>query len=359
MLESEPIQMISRRATRVISVGDVLIGGSNPITVQSMCNTFTSDVKKTLSQISELRAAGCEIIRVAVPDMAAAEALPEICKQSPLPVVADIHFDYRLALLSAKAGVAKIRINPGNIGTRDRVKAVADACKERNIPIRIGVNSGSVDKHLLETHSLIDTMIKSALDQIAMLEELDFNDIALSIKSSSVADTVSAYRKISQSTNVPLHIGVTETGTVYNGVIKSAMGIGSLLLDGIGDTIRVSLTANPLEEIRAGLSILKTAGVRSGGINLISCPTCGRTKIDVISLAEKAEELFQDIKKPLTIAIMGCAVNGPGEARFADAGIAGGDGMGVIFLKGEIVDRAPENELLPRLLKLINSMGEA
>lgn len=346
----------SKRVTRQLSVGGagrapkVLIGGGAPVSVQSMCNTDTRDIQASLAQIGRLHEAGCEIIRLAVPDMAAADALSAICAESPMPVVADIHFDYRLALAALKAGVAKIRINPGNIGAPERVKAVADACRERGVPIRIGVNSGSVAREKLERLTLIDAMVESALEQLQQLEDFGFTQVCLSVKASDVRGTLEAYQRLAGRTDVPLHLGVTETGTSYHGIIKSAIGIGALLCDGLGDTIRVSLTADPVEEVRAGLAILKACGLRKTGLELISCPTCGRTRIGVEALAHQVEEELRGLTKPITVAVMGCAVNGPGEARAADVGIAGGDGKGVIFRKGEIVESVPEEQLLERLL---------
>lgn len=343
-----------REKTKVIRVGNILVGGGNPVSVQSMLTTKTEDVAATLAQIEELKKAGCDIVRLAVPNEAAARALPEIRKNCRMPLVADIHFDYKLALAAVEAGFDKIRINPGNIGSAEKVKLVADACKANGVPIRVGVNSGSLEKDLLKKYGRTpQALCESALRHVRMLENLNFGDICISIKSSDVADTVAAYRLISEKTDYPLHLGVTESGTPYMGIIKSAAGIGALLLEGIGSTIRVSLTADPVEEVKAGLAILKAVGLRKDGVNIISCPTCGRTNIDLIGTAYKVEELLKDIKKPLTVAVMGCVVNGPGEAREADYGLAGGEGEGVLFKKGEIVKKVPESALAEALFELI------
>ena len=338
---------------RIVNVGRVEIGGKAPVSIQSMTNTDTRDWKSTVSQIHELEEAGCEIIRCAVPDMEAAEALKKIKENISIPLVADIHFDYRLALEAIKSGVDKIRINPGNIGSVDRVKAVADACKERNIPIRIGVNGGSLEKKLLEKYHgpTADALVESALEHIKILEDLDFSDMVVSIKVSDVPTMLDAYRKFNSITDIPMHIGVTEAGTLKRGLIKSSIGIGTLLSEGIGNTMRVSLTANPVEEIYAAKEILKVLGMRKSGATLVSCPTCGRTRIDLIGLAESVEKLISPIEVPIKVAVMGCAVNGPGEAREADIGVAGGDGVGLIFKKGEIIKKVPENELLSELKK--------
>ena len=346
---------MTRNETKQILVGGIPVGGGAPVTVQSMCNTKTSDAAATLAQIRRLAAAGCDIIRVAVPDMDAAEALKEICAESPLPVVADIHFDYRLALAAAEAGVSKIRINPGNIGSADRVKAVAEACGTRGIPIRIGINSGSLEKRLLEKYGAptAEAMVESAAGHAALLEQFGFTDICLSLKSSSVPLTLAAYRLASERFPYPLHLGVTEAGTLRQGTIQSAAGIGAMLLEGIGDTIRVSLTADPVEEVSAGIAILKACGVRSGGVKVISCPTCGRTQIDLIAAANEVEQRLANCKKDITVAVMGCVVNGPGEAREADFGLAGGRGEAALFKKGEIVGKVPEADMVNALLKLI------
>ena len=344
--------------TRQIQVGGVAVGGGAPVSIQSMLNTKTTDVEGSLSQIRALAAAGCEIARLAVPDMEAAAGFGKIAAASPLPLVADIHFDYRLAIAAAEGGAAKIRINPGNIGGEDRVKAVVDCCKAHHIPIRIGVNGGSLDKALLHKygHPTPEALVESAFSHIALLEKYGFYDICVSMKSSSVPLMMAAYRLFADKSDYPLHLGVTETGTETMGVIKSAMGIGGLLCMGIGDTIRVSLTADPVKEVLAAKSILKAAGLRKEGVNLIACPTCGRTKIDLIGLAGRVEEALQDCKKPLTVAVMGCIVNGPGEAREADVGIAGGEDCGVLFVKGELKEKLPYDELLPALLRYIDKL---
>ena len=344
--------------TRQIHVGSVAVGGGAPVSIQSMLNTRTTDVAGSLSQIRALAAAGCEIARLAVPDQEAAAAFGKIAAQSPLPLVADIHFDYRLAIAAAENGAAKIRINPGNIGGEDRVKAVVDCCKAHHIPIRIGVNGGSLDKALLHKygHPTPEALVESAFSHIALLEKYGFYDICVSMKSSSVPLMMAAYRLFAEKSDYPLHLGVTETGTETMGVIKSAMGIGGLLCMGIGDTIRVSLTADPVKEVLAAKSILKAAGLRKEGVNLIACPTCGRTKIDLIGLAGRVEEALRDCKKPLTVAVMGCIVNGPGEAREADVGIAGGEDCGVLFVKGELKEKLPYDELLPALLRYIDKL---
>ena len=344
--------------TRQILVGGVPIGGGAPVAIQSMLNTKTTDVEACLEQIRKLKAAGCQIARLAVPNMEAAEAFAKICASSDLPLVADIHFDYKLAIAAAEGGAAKIRINPGNIGGEDRVKAVVDACKARNIPIRIGVNGGSLDKKLLEKygHPTAEALVESAFEHIALLEKYDFYDICVSMKSSAVPTMVKAARLFHERCDYPIHIGVTETGPVRMGLMKSAMGIGALLLDGIGDTIRVSLTDDPVEEIYAAKDILKAAGLRKEGVNIISCPTCGRTKIDLIGLVNRVDEALKDCRKPITVAVMGCIVNGPGEAREADIGIAGGDGCGMLFEKGQQIEKLPYDELLGALLKRIEQM---
>ena len=344
--------------TRQIVVGGIPIGGGAPVVIQSMLNTDTSDVNACLEQIRRLKAAGCQIVRLAVPNMEAAKGFAEICKESTLPLVADIHFDYKLAIAAAEGGAAKIRINPGNIGGEDRVKAVVDACKERNIPIRIGVNGGSLDKRLLEKygHPTAEALVESAFEHIALLEKYGFYDICVSMKSSTVPTMVKAARLFREKCDYPIHIGVTETGTVRMGLMKSAMGIGALLLDGIGDTIRVSLTDDPIEEVYAAKDILKATGLRKEGVNIISCPTCGRTKIDLINLVNQVDAALKDCQKPITVAVMGCVVNGPGEAREADIGIAGGDGCGMLFEKGQQIEKLPYDELLGALLKRIEAM---
>lgn len=344
--------------TRQINVGGVPIGGGAPVTIQSMTNTPTQDVDATLDQIKRLAAAGCEIIRMAVPDLEAARALEKIKEGSPLPVVADIHFDYKLALAAVAAGADKIRINPGNIGGEDRVKAVADACRLHNIPIRIGVNGGSLEKPILAKYGGVcpEAMVESAFGHIRLLNKFDFDDICVSLKSSSVPATMKAYRLMREQSDYPLHIGVTEAGTVRMGTLKSAIGIGGLLALGIGDTIRVSLSADPVEEVYAAREILKAAGVRKEGPELVSCPTCGRTRIDLIALANEVEERLKTVSKPITVAVMGCAVNGPGEASAADCGIAGGIGEGLLFQRGEIVKKVPQDQLVDELFTLIDTL---
>lgn len=341
--------------TKRIYVGDVPIGGDSPVSIQSMTNTKTSDVNATVSQIMRLEEAGCEIVRVAVPDMESAEAIAEIREQINLPLVADIHFDYRLALKAVESGADKIRINPGNIGGEDRVKLVADACRRAGIPIRIGVNSGSIESELLEKYGVSsEAMLQSAMRHVRLLNKYDFDDICISVKSSDVSLTVAAYRLLSRETDYPLHLGVTESGTAYMGTVKSAVGLGALLLDGIGDTIRVSLTDDPVEEIRAAKAILKAAGVRKEGINFISCPSCGRCQMDLIKTAKEVEDRLRDSHMNITVAVMGCAVNGPGEAKEADYGIAGGSDSGLIFKKGEIVEKTDSSNLVDRLISAIN-----
>ena len=344
--------------TRQILVGSVPVGGGAPVSIQSMLNTKTTDVAGSLAQLERLRAAGCQIARLAVPNEEAARAFREIAAASPLPLVADIHFDYKLAILAAEGGAAKIRINPGNIGGEDRVRAVADVCRERHIPIRIGVNGGSLDKKLLEKYGrpTAEALVESAFSHLELLEACGFYDTCVSIKSSSVPVMVAACRMFRQRCNYPLHIGVTETGPVRMGLIKSAMGIGALLLDGVGDTLRVSLTDDPVQEVYAAKDILRAAGVRTEGVNIISCPTCGRTRIDLIPLVNQVEAALKGCKKNITVAVMGCVVNGPGEAREADVGIAGGDGCGVLFRKGQPVCKVPDTELLPTLLQYIDAL---
>lgn len=344
--------------TRQITVGNVKIGGGAPVSIQSMLNTKTTDVEGSLKQIKALYTAGCEIARLAVPDMDAAKGFAEIASASPLPLVADIHFDYRLAIAAAEGGAAKIRINPGNIGGEERVKAVVDCCKEKHIPIRIGVNGGSLEKKLLEKygHPTPEALVESAFSHLELLEKYGFYDTCVSMKSSNVPLMMAAYRLFASKSDYPLHIGVTETGTEYMGTVKSAMGIGGLLCMGIGDTMRVSLTADPVREVEVAKTILKAAGLRKNGVNIVSCPTCGRTKIDLIGLANRVEEALKDCNKNITVAVMGCIVNGPGEAREADVGIAGGDGCGVIFMKGELKEKVPYDDLLPTLLSYIEAL---
>jgi len=344
--------------TRQIYVGGIPIGGGAPVVIQSMLNTKTTDVEGSLAQIRALKDAGCQIARLAVPNMEAAKTFGEICKESPLPLVADIHFDYKLAIAAAEGGASKIRINPGNIGGEDRVEAVVAVCKQKNIPIRIGVNGGSLDKKLLEKygHPTAEALVESAFEHLELLEKFGFYDTCVSMKSSTVPTMVAAARLFRSKCDYPIHIGVTETGPVRMGLMKSAMGIGALLLDGIGDTIRVSLTDDPVEEVYAAKDILKAAGLRKEGVNIISCPTCGRTKIDLIGLVNQVDEALKNCQKPITVAVMGCIVNGPGEAREADIGIAGGDGCGMLFEKGEQIEKLPYDQLLPALLKRIEQM---
>lgn len=344
--------------TRQIKVGSVPVGGGAEVVIQSMLNTKTTDVEGSLAQIRSLAAAGCQIARLAVPNMEAARGFAEICKESVLPLVADIHFDYRLAIAAAEGGASKIRINPGNIGGEDRVKAVVDVCKDKHIPIRIGVNGGSLEKELLEKygHPTAQALVESAFGHLELLEKYGFYDTCVSMKSSHVPTMVAAARLFRSKCDYPLHIGVTETGPVRQGLIKSAMGIGALLLDVIGDTLRVSLTDDPVEEVYAAKDILKAAGLRRDGVDIISCPTCGRTRIDLIGLVNQVDAALKDCQKPITVAVMGCVVNGPGEAREADIGIAGGDGWGMIFEKGQQVAKLPYDELLPELLRRIEQL---
>ena len=344
--------------TKQIHVGSVAVGGGAPVSIQSMTNTRTDDVSATLAQIRALATAGCQIVRVAVPDLAAARAVGAIKEHSPLPVVVDIHFDYKLALEAIAAGADKVRINPGNIGSPDRVKAVADACRQRGIPIRIGVNGGSLEKEILAKYGRVcpEAMVESALGHIRLLNRYDFDDICVSLKSSSVPITMKAYQLMAQQSDYPLHIGVTEAGTVRMGTLKSAVGIGGLLALGIGDTMRVSLSADPVQEIVAARDILKAAGIRRDGAELVSCPTCGRTRIDLISLAGQVEERLKAVDKPVTVAVMGCVVNGPGEASAADCGIAGGVDEGLLFKKGQIVKKVPQDRLVDELFALIDTL---
>lgn len=346
--------MINRRKSKQISIGNVKIGGDAPISVQSMCNTDTRDIETTLKQIKDLANAGCEIARLAVLNKDAAEAIKEIVKKSPIPLVADIHFDYRLALQCIENGIQALRINPGNIGKKEHIIKVVEAAKAHNVPIRIGINAGSLEKEFAQMDlPLHEKMIKSALRHIEILEDLNFYDIKLSLKSSDVLTTIKAYQEVAKIIEYPLHLGVTEAGTLKMGLIKSSVGLGTLLSQGIGDTIRVSLTEDPVEEVEAGFGILKSLGLRKKGVNFVSCPTCGRTQIDLIGLAKKVEEKFKDLDLPITIATMGCPVNGPGEARHADFGIAGAIGEGYIFQKGEIIARVPESDLINSLENII------
>lgn len=343
--------MIKRKNTRQISIGNVKIGGGAPISVQSMTNTKTTDTKATVSQIKALQEAGCDIVRIAVPDMAAAENIANIKEQVNVPLVADIHFDYRLALKAIEQGIDALRINPGNIGDEERVKAVVTTAKEKHIPIRIGVNAGSLDKKLLAKYGKVtaEALVESAMEHVRILEKLDFYDIKISLKAHDVPLTIDAYRLMSQTVNYPLHLGITEAGTVNTGIIKSAVGIGALLAEGIGDTFRISLTGDPVNEVKVANEILKALGLKEYGPTLISCPTCGRCNIDLPSIATKVEKRLDGIKKPLKVAVMGCVVNGPGEARDADIGIAGGKGEGLLFRKGEIIGKVPEDELVDAL----------
>lgn len=349
---------MERRITRTVKAGNVEIGSGSKITVQSMLNALAHDIEGNVAQAVELEKAGCEIVRLTVPDIEAVKTLYAVKNAVKIPVVADIHFDYKCALESVAAGVDKIRINPGNIGLDDRIKAVADACRQKNIPIRIGVNSGSLEKDLLEKYGHVtpEALCESALRHASLLEKFDFNDIVISIKSSDVPTMVAAYRLVAQQCDYPLHLGVTEAGTRHMGMLKSAAGIGALLLDGIGDTIRVSLTADPVSEVAAGFDILKAVGIKKDCPQIVSCPTCGRTKIDLISLAEKVEKELANVHKPIKVAVMGCAVNGPGEAKEADIGVAGGDGYGLIFKHGEILKKVPENKIVEELLKEIDNL---
>ncbi len=344
-----------RKQTREVKIGNVTIGGNYPVAIQSMCNTDTRDIEKTVAQILELERAGCQIVRVAVPDMEAAKAVGEIKKRISIPLVADIHYDYLLALTVMDLGVDKVRINPGNIGEEKRIQAVIEKAKQKKIPIRIGVNSGSLERDLLQKYGNVtpEALVESALRHVRILEKYQFYDIVVSIKASSVPFSIEAYSLLSEKIDYPIHVGITEAGTIYSGSIKSAVGIGSILSKGIGDTIRVSLTGNPVEEIKVAKEILKSMGMLQQGIELISCPTCGRTQIDLISIANEVEKRCQEIHKNLKVAVMGCAVNGPGEAREADIGIAGGKGEGLLFKKGKIIKKVPEAELVEELIKEI------
>ena len=344
--------------SKQIHVGAVAVGGGAPVSIQSMCNTPTQDVERTVSQILRLEQAGCQIIRVAVPDMDAARAIGPIRRRIHIPLVADIHFDYRLALECVRQGVDKIRINPGNIGSAEKVRAVADACRDRGIPIRIGVNGGSLERELLQKYGGVtaQALVDSALGHVRLLNDCNFDDICISVKCSHVPVNMAAYRMLHEQTHYPLHLGVTEAGTPRRGVLKSAIGIGGLLCQGIGDTIRVSLTADPEEEVRAALDILSAAGLRKTGPDLISCPTCGRTRYDMIPIAREVERRLQGCTKPITVAVMGCVVNGPGEARAADVGIAGGDGEGLLFRHGEILRKVPQDKLVDALMDEIDKL---
>ena len=349
-----------RDETKVVQIGKRQIGGGNPILIQSMCNTKTEDVKATVEQILALEHAGCDIIHVAVPTMEAAAALTEIKRQIHIPLVADIHFDYRLAIAAIECGADKIRINPGNIGSRERIQAVVDKAKEYGVPIRVGVNSGSLEKPLVEKYGGVtaEGLVESALDKVALIEQMGYDNLVISIKSSDVMMCVKAHELIAKKTHYPLHVGITEAGTVIAGNIKSAVGLGLILSQGIGDTIRVSLTGSPLEEIKSAKLILKTLGLRRGGVEVVSCPTCGRTQIDLIGLANQVETLVQGYPLDIKVAVMGCVVNGPGEAKEADLGVAGGIGEGLLIRKGEIVKKLPESELLPALKAELDRMVE-
>lgn len=349
---------MKRKNTRKIKVGNVYIGGDSEVVIQSMTNTDTKDVEKTIQQIKALYNAGCQVVRCAVLDEEAAESIKEITSLSPIPVVADIHFDYKLALKAIDNGVSALRINPGNIGSIDRVQKVVEKAKEKNIPIRIGVNSGSLEKHLLEKYGrpTAEALVESALDHVKILEDLDFHDIVISIKSSNVKMMIDSYRMISEKCDYPLHLGVTEAGTEFKGTIKSSIGIGTLLAEGIGDTIRVSLTADPIREIAVAKEILKALGLRKDGLEFISCPTCGRTKINLIEIAQEVEKRLDGIDKDIKVAVMGCIVNGPGEAREADIGIAGGNGEGIIFKKGQIIKKCKEEDLVDELMREIETL---
>lgn len=349
---------MNRKKTRVIKVGDVLIGGENPISVQSMTNTRTEDVMSTVNQIKKLEEAGCDIIRSAVSSFSDAKAIREIKKHISIPIIADIQYDYKLALESVNNGIDGLRINPGNIGSKEKVREVVKACQDGNLSIRIGVNSGSIKKEFLEKYNGVnpESMVYSALEQIRLLEDLNFNDIKISLKASNVNMTIDAYRMMSELCDYPLHLGITEAGTPWRGTIKSSVGIGAILAMGIGDTIRVSLTGDPVEEVRVGREILKSLGLLKEGLELISCPTCGRTNINLIKIAEDAEKLLEGIDKPIKVAVMGCAVNGPGEAREADIGIAGGNGEGLIFRKGQIIKKVKEEDLLQELINEIKKL---
>jgi len=349
--------MSYREHTKVIRIGDVAIGGGNPVAIQSMTNTRTEDVASTVAQIHRLEKAGCQIVRSTVPTEEAARAFREIKKEIRIPLVADIHFQYRLAIMAMENGADKIRINPGNIGSRDNIRAVVDCARERNIPIRVGVNSGSLEKHLIEKYNGVtaEGIVESALDKVHIIEDMGYDNLVISIKSSNVLMSVKAHKRMAKETAYPLHIGITESGTITSGNIKSAVGLGIILYEGIGDTIRVSLTTDPVEEIRSARMILSSLGLRSGGIEVISCPTCGRTEIDLISLAGQVEDMTRDYQLPLKVAVMGCVVNGPGEAREADIGIAGGKGCGLLIKRGEIVAKLPESELLAALKKELDN----
>lgn len=352
--------MIKRKMTRQISIGNVKIGGGAPISVQSMTNTKTTDTKATVAQIKALQNAGCDLVRLAVPDMNAANNLANIKQKVDIPLIADIHFDYRLALRAIEQGIDALRINPGNIGSEERVRAVVEAAKQKNIPIRIGVNAGSLDKNLLAKYGKVtaEALVESAMQHVRILEKLDFHDIKISLKAHDVPLTIDAYRLMSETVDYPLHLGITEAGTVNTGIIKSAVGIGALLAEGIGDTFRISLTGDPVNEVKVANEILKALNLREYGPTLVSCPTCGRCNIDLPSIAEKVEQRLSGIKKPIRVAVMGCVVNGPGEARDADIGIAGGKGEGLLFRKGEIISKVPEDKLLDALFEELDKIAK-
>ncbi len=351
---------INRKITRQIHVGTVKIGGNAPIAVQSMTNTHTQDIAATVAQIHRLEAAGCEIIRVAVPDDEAAAAISAIKKKISIPVIADIHFDYKLAISAAESGADGLRINPGNIGGKNKIKAVVDAAKTNDIPIRIGVNAGSLEKDLIKKHGgvTVNALVESALKQIDLMASFNFSNIKLAIKSANVPQSIDAYRQLSAKTDFPLHVGITEAGGLFSGIVKSAVGIGMLLSEGIGDTLRVSLTRDPTEEVRVGFEILKALGIRQRGVEIISCPTCGRCNINLFEIAETIEKKLLTKTKPIKIAIMGCVVNGPGEAKEADVGIAGGDGTGILFKKGQVVKKFPQEQLVSELLKAVDEFED-
>ena len=352
--------MFERKITRQIHIGNVAIGGGAPISVQSMCNTKTTDTKATVAQIKALRNAGCDIVRVAVPDMEAAQNLGNIIKEINIPLVADIHFDYKLALEAIKQGISALRLNPGNIGGEEKVRAVVKAAKEAHIPIRIGVNAGSLDKKILAKYGEVtpEALVESAMQHVKILEDLDFHDLKISLKAHDVPLTLAAYRLMSKTVDYPLHLGITEAGTVNTGIIKSAVGIGALLSEGIGDTFRISLTGDPVVEVKVANEILKSLGLKEYGPTLVACPTCGRTSIDLPAIAAQVEKKLEGIQDPIDVAVMGCVVNGPGEARGADVGIAGGNGEGLIFRKGEIIRKVPEDKLVEELFKEIDAILE-
>jgi len=352
--------MFHRTETRPVKVGPLTIGGNNEVVIQSMCTTKTHDVEATVAEINRLAEAGCQVVRVACPDMRAAEAIPEIKKRITIPLVADIHFDYRLALKAIEGGIDKIRINPGNIGRKEKVQAVVNAAKEKGIPIRIGVNAGSLEKRILDKYGYptADGMVESALHHIKILEDLDFRDIIVSMKASDVGLAIEAYKKAAEAFNYPLHLGITESGTLFAGTVKSSAGLGAMLAMGIGNTVRVSLSADPVEEVKVARELLKSFGLAANAATLISCPTCGRIEIDLISIANEVEEYISKLKAPIKVAVLGCAVNGPGEAREADIGIAGARGEGLLFRHGEIVRKVPEDQLLDELKKEIDKLAE-